>query len=123
LALAIARASKTVAPACVPAGVVYSHACGVFAYDDDAHFGLLTSTLFWWWAVMRASTMRTDLRYTPSDVFETFPQPDVTPEGASAGKALDEHRRSLMRDRWEGLTATYNRVHDPEERAAEIRAA
>jgi hypothetical protein len=27
-----------------------------------------------------------------------------------------------MCDRWEGLTATYNRVHNPEERAADIAA-
>ena len=55
-------------------------------------------------------------------MFETFPQPDLTPEVASVGKALDEHRRALMRDRWEGLTATYNRVHNPDERAADIAA-
>ena len=28
----------------------------VFAYDDDAHFGLLSSGFHWWWAVTHAST-------------------------------------------------------------------
>ena len=120
--LTITLVSRTIAPAFVPKGIVYSHALAIFAHDDEAHFGLLTSALHWWWAVTRASTMRADLRYTPSDVFETFPQPDLTPDFASAGKALDEHRRALMLDRWEGLTATYNRVHNPGERAADVTA-
>jgi hypothetical protein len=39
---------------------------------------------------------------------------------AQAGKALDEHRRAVMLERWEGLTKTYNRVHDPRERSGDI---
>jgi len=92
----------------------------VFAYDDDAHFGLLSSGFHYWWAVTRASTMRTDIRYTPTDCFETFPQPDLTEAVGKAGGALDAHRRALMLERWEGLTKTYNRVHDPDERAEDI---
>ncbi len=118
--LAIALTSKTVAPLFVPNGQVFSHALGVFAYDDDAHFGLLTSAFHYWWAITRASTMRTDVRYTPSDCFETFPQPELTEAVRRAGGALDLHRRQLMLDRWEGLTATYNRVHKPKEEAADI---
>jgi hypothetical protein len=33
---------------------------------------------------------------------------------------VDEHRSALMRDRQEGLTQTYNRVHDPDEGAEDI---
>ncbi len=118
--LAIALTSKTVVPLFVPAGSVYSHALGVFAYDDDAHLGLLSSGFHYLWAVTRASTMRTDIRYTPTDCFETFPQPELTEAVGKAGSALDAHRRALMLDRWEGLTKTYNRVHDPDERAEDI---
>ena len=64
--------------------------------------------------------MRTDVRYTPSDCFETFPQPELTEAVRRAGGALDLHRRQLMLDRWEGLTATYNRVHNPKEEAADM---
>jgi hypothetical protein len=92
----------------------------VFAYDDDAHLGLLSSGFHWWWAVTRASMMRTDVRYTPSDCFETFPQPNLPPAVGDAGGALDAHRRAVMLDRQEGLTKTYNRVHDPGEHAADI---
>jgi hypothetical protein len=113
--LVMARVSKTVAPAFVPQGMVYDIQLAVFAYDDDFHFGVLTSAFHWWWAVTRASTMRTDLRYTPTDCFETFPQPvwDAVVEAAS--KKLDEHRAALMIGNNEGLTKTYNRVHNSED--------
>lgn len=123
--LAIALTSKLVLPAFEPTDQVFSHATGVFAYDDDGHFGVLTSAFHWWWAVTYASTMRTDLRYTPSDVFETFPQPE--PQSgprwdsiAEAGKALNELRADLMIRTNLGLTKTYNRVHNPDEHDPDI---
>jgi hypothetical protein len=118
--LVITRHSKTVTPAVVASGIVYSDATTVFAYDGDASFGLLSSGFHWWWAVTHASTMRTDIRYTPSDCFETFPQPELTAYIADLGGRLDAHRRALMLARQEGLTKTYNRVHDPDERAGDI---
>ena len=107
-------------PAFVPTGIVFSHMLVVFAYDDDAHFGsaveysplLVGSSPF--------ARCGRDLRYTPSDCFETFPQPTLTPAVGKVGGELDVHRRQLMLDRWEGLTKTYNRVHDPAESAADI---
>jgi hypothetical protein len=117
--LAITRVSKTLQPVFVPTGVVYSDATVVFSYDDG-HFGLLTSTFHYWWAIARASTLRTDVRYTPTDCFETFPQPELTDAVDTISAALDVHRRQLMLNRWEGLTATYNRVHSPKEEASDI---
>jgi hypothetical protein len=104
----------------VPTGMVYSHALGVFSYDDAKRFGLLSSGFHWWWAVAHASTMRTDIRYTPTDCFETFPQPDLTEAVGMLGGMLHEHRSALMLDRQEGLTKTYNRVHDLDERSDDI---
>ena len=92
----------------------------VFAYDDAAHFGLLASGIHWWWAATNASTMRTDISYTPTDCFETFVQPTPTEEIGCLGGELHAHRTSLMLDRQEGLTKTYNRVHDPDEHADDI---
>jgi hypothetical protein len=92
--------------------MVYSHAVGVFAYDDAAHLALLSSAFHYWWAITYASTMRTDLRYTPSDVFETFPQPDMTPRLGADGDELDKFRRTLMLERQMGLTTLYGRVHN-----------
>jgi hypothetical protein len=62
--------------------------------------------------------MKDDLRYTPSDCFETFPFPEewrVLPALESAGKAYYEFRAMLMVQNNEGLTDTYNRFHDPGE--------
>lgn len=104
----------------VPAGIVISDQVVAFACEDDCHFGYLSSGFHWWWAVTHASTMRNDVRYTPSDCFETFAQPNLTPEVGRLGGALNEHRSALMLDRREGLTQTYNRVHDPDEQAEDI---
>jgi len=118
--LVITLVSKVVQPTFSPANLVFAHMVGVLTYDDVAHFGLLSSGLHWWWAVTRASTMRTDVRYTPTDCFETFPQPRLTDAVSTAGGAVDAHRSAPMLDRQEGLTKTYNRVHDPAESAADI---
>lgn len=69
--------------------------------------------IHWRWAVRHGTTLRTDTQYTPSDVFETFPQPPDSDDVAWAGKALDEHRSKLMVSRQLGLTDMYNSVHDP----------
>jgi hypothetical protein len=119
--MVIPGVSKTVLPVFVPTGAVWSHALFVFAYDDDFHFGVLTSAFHWWWTVKYASTMRADIRYTPTDVFETFPQPEYSEAVREAGQALDAHRHDLMIRRDEGLTKTYNRVHNSTETAEDIK--
>lgn len=64
--------------------------------------------------------MRTDIRYTPSDCFETFAQPELTAAVGDRGGDLDARRSALMLDRREGLTKTYNRVHDPDDPSDDI---
>jgi hypothetical protein len=115
--LAIALTSKLVQPCFVPTGQVFSHSLGIFAYDDYFHFGLLSSGFHFRWAMRFASSMRTDTRYTPSDVFETFPQPPQGDSVTAVGAKLDASRSKLMVDRGLGLTGVYNRVHDPSGRS------
>jgi hypothetical protein len=118
--IALTLVSKVVQPMFVPTGLVYSHGLAVFAYDDDAHFGVIASGVHWWWAVTRASTLETRVRYTPTDCFETFPQPFSSAEIGELGGLLNAHRSAVMLDRGEGLTKTYNRLHDPEDRSEDI---
>ncbi len=118
--MAICLVSKSVAVTFVPANHVFSHACGVFPYDDDFHFGVLSSGFHYRWACRYASSMRNDLRYTPSDVFETFPQPGFSSMVEAAGAALDSHRSDWMINADRGLTATYNQVHESSDRTPEI---
>jgi hypothetical protein len=110
--IAITLVSKVVMPVIVPTGQVYSHALGIFATDDTGMLALVSSAPHYWWAISRASTMKGDLRYTPTDVFETLPRPEITDELRELGDRLDTFRRDLMRARKAGLTATYNLVHD-----------
>jgi hypothetical protein len=68
--------------------------------------------------------MKDDLRYTPSDCFETFPLPEnweFHPALEAAGQSYYEVRAALMVRNDQGLTKTYNRFHDPEERAPAIQ--
>ena len=111
--IVITLVSKVVMPVMVSTGQVFSHALGIFATDDTGMLALLSSAPHYWWAIGRASTMKGDLRYTPSDVFETLPLPEVTTEMRNLGDRLDTFRRDLMLSRQAGLTATYNLVHHP----------
>ncbi|WP_344861604.1 type IIL restriction-modification enzyme MmeI [Amycolatopsis ultiminotia] len=108
----LTRVSKTVMPVMVPTGQVFSDAVVVFATGDTAMLALLSSAPHYWWAKSRGSSMKTDLRYTPSDVFETFPLPKLTQELRHLGDRLDTFRRDVMLARQTGLTKTYNLVFD-----------
>jgi len=114
--LAIAQVSKTLQPTFVATRQVLSHKTVVFAYDDDGHFGLLSSSMHWWWALSHTATMRTDPSYSPSDVFVTFPQPEPQDSDRwealeASGSELNDLRAALMVRTDLGLTKTYNRVH------------
>ncbi len=110
--IVITLVSKVVMPVMVPTGQVFSHMLGVFATDDAAMLALLSSGPHYWWALTRASTLETRIRYTPSDVFETLALPEMTQEMRDLGDRLDTFRRELMLARQAGLTATYNMVND-----------
>jgi hypothetical protein len=112
--LAISLVSNAVMPVRVLIGQVFSHACGVFALGGFASLAVLSSNVHSVWTIRYTSTMRTDIRYAPSDVFLTLPQPEPTLELAEVGEELDSARRELMLSRSWGLTTTYNHVHDPD---------
>jgi hypothetical protein len=110
--LVTTQVSKTQQPTFVTPGQVYDQRLVVFSYSDFFHFGVLSGAFHWHWIVTRGSTLETRPVYTPRDVFETFPQPLFRDDVAAAGKALHEHRATLMVKNDEGLTKTYNRVHN-----------
>jgi hypothetical protein len=120
----ITLVSKVVMPVIVPTGYVFSQTLGVFATDGTALLALLSSAPHYWWTVSRASSMKADLRYTPSDVFETLALPELTQEMRELGDRLDVFRRDVMLSRnggdGIGLTATYNLVNSKECNDADI---
>lgn len=112
------RVSELHSVAFAPRGWIYNEQTIVFAFDDYFHFALLQSNVHEAWVRRNASTMRTDIRYTPTDCFETFAFPQSPPEAARAeaerlGEAYHEHRRQTMLARQLGLTKTYNLFHNP----------
>lgn len=88
-----------------------------------AAFSLLQSRAHEIWTRFFGSSLKDDLRYTPSDCFETFPFPEnweINSKLEAVGKEYYEFRAALTVRNSEGLTATYNRFHNPEERDPEI---
>jgi len=107
----------------LPAGMVFANTLAVFTYGTHAAFCALQSRPHEIWARFFGSSMKDDLRYTPSDCFETFPFPEgweTHPALEAAGRAYYKFRAALMVRNDEGLTRTYNRFHDPDEGAPEI---
>lgn len=94
-----------------PSNLVY-----VFAFSDDYSMGVISSSVHRAWAIKESSTLRIDLRYTPSSAFNTFPWP--TPHDAerrSIGELSDaivERRQEICSKRDMGLTELYNQVDD-----------
>lgn len=73
------------------------------------------------WAWKYSTTLKTDLQYTPSKVYETFPQPEPTPRMDRIGEELHRFRRGVMLGRQFGLTKLYNLVHDESVSDPEVR--
>ena len=121
--LVISRVSNAFAFSFLPSRMVFSEQLVVFPLPAHAAFCVLQSRPHEIWARFFGSSMKDDLRYTPSDCFETFPFPEdweLDPALEEAGRAYYEFRGQLMLANDEGLTKTYNRFHDPDERSPEI---
>ena len=92
----------------------------VFASNDLALFQALQSRVHEVWARTFSSTLKDDMQYTPSDCFETFPLAPTVGLRSTVGEHYHRFRAALMIRNDEGLTKTYNRFHDPDERSPDI---
>ena len=116
--LANSQVSHRVQFAFLPSDMVYSHALNVYPLTGYAAFCALQSRPHEAWAHFFGSSMKDDLRYTPSDCFETFPFPKDWETRADldvVGEEYYKFRAALMVSNNEGMTKTYNRFHDPYE--------
>ncbi|WP_328222863.1 Eco57I restriction-modification methylase domain-containing protein [Streptomyces sp. NBC_00310] len=118
--IVMAQVSKVVMPVLVPTGQVFDQKLIVFASSDYALMAVLSSAPHYWWAIDRSATMKSDLSYSPSDVFDTFVRPPLNESLRFAGDRLSSFRRELMLRRNIGMTATYNLFHDPSCRDSDI---
>ena len=121
--LVISRYGQNAGLTFVPAGSVYSDSCIVFPCETHAAFCVLQSRPHEIWTRFFGSSMKDDLRYTPSDCFETFPFPNMWethPGLEAAGKSYYDFRAELLVRNDEGLTKIYNRFHDPHDDGPDI---
>ncbi|MCX5460426.1 Eco57I restriction-modification methylase domain-containing protein [Streptomyces sp. FT1] len=118
--LVVARVSRTAMATIVPTGQVLNEKIVLFASDRVDVMALLNSSIHVLWAWKYSATLKSDLQYTPSDCFETFPMPQHLSLLESPGRDLGETRTAIMRNRECGLTKLYNLVNDPRVSASDI---
>ncbi len=103
--------------------MVFANSLNVFPFQTCDYFALLQSRVHEVWARSFSSSLKDDLRYNPTDCFETFPMPEClqsqnkqpiqsTTSLDSVGMEYYDFRSKLMLMNNEGLTKTYNRFHD-----------
>lgn len=137
LRLALARARHVlVIPSLAPHLLVsrqpsdrcFDHQLLVITLADAYHLGVLQSRIHEVWARAHGSTLKTDLRYTPSTIFASFPFPPH-PDGhhdprrrprtplantvATTATKFDRLRRQLCHQNSIGLTAAHNQLARP----------
>ncbi|MBD7980964.1 Eco57I restriction-modification methylase domain-containing protein [Oerskovia merdavium] len=112
--LAVTIVSKSLMPMRVTTGQCLSNMLTIIVDSSFSTQAVLSSSSHQAWVIRYGSAMRSDPRYTPSDVFETFPRPEPTERLAEIGKTLDTERRYIMMEQDLGLTKLYNRINDPE---------
>ncbi len=121
--LAMSRVSTQFALTFLAVKTVFADTVYVFAFDQVSAFALLQSQIHELWARFFSSSMKDDLRYTPTECFETFPLPDAWGNDQrldKTGQKCFEFRSRLMMNNDQGLTAIYNRFHDMRENDQDI---
>jgi len=121
--LALSRVSPMLMLGQLHAPIVYAESMVVFPFANLGPLASLQSRPHEIWARFFSSSMKDDLRYSAADSFATFPFPLNFESNATleaAGQDYHDHRAQLMVACNEGLTKTYNRFHDPNEKSPDI---
>lgn len=89
-----------------------------FAFEDDYSFGILQSDSHWQWFVAKCSKLKSDFRYTPESVFDTFPWPQSPSVSqieavAEAGREVRRVRDGALKKIAGGLRAVYRTLELP----------
>ncbi|CAL9582303.1 hypothetical protein SUDANB106_05071 [Streptomyces sp. enrichment culture] len=111
--LVLTLVSKTLIPARVPTGQVFSNRLAVFASDSFALQAVLSSSIHVTWATLRGTTRTGDSGYAPTAVFDTFPRPISHARLSELGKELNNVREEVMLRRGLGLTDLYDMINSP----------
>jgi hypothetical protein len=114
------QATKYIAFAVLETAMVFSHSLSIIADDSFETFAVLQTSLHEVWARHYGGYNLALLRYSPTDLFETFPFPPHVAKLEQIGRSYHEHRRRVMLNRQRGLTDTYNHFHDRAEESEDI---
>ena len=121
--LVICRVGQHISIASLPGAMIFADSAIIFPLPTLAAFTTLQSRPHELWTRFFASSMKDDPRYTPSTCFETFPFPTDFETNAAlehAGRVYYDFRAALMVKTNLGLTKTYNRFHDQDNREPDI---
>lgn len=114
------QATKYIAFAKITKRVVFSNAVAVVASDSFSIFACISSNIHEIWARAFGSYNLALIRYSPSDLLETFPFPILTNRLDQIGRLYESKRYFVMSSRGIGLTDLYNNVHNQNEKSVDI---
>ena len=119
--------TKFLCPQFAPTDGVFSHSVVVFPTDDYAVYLILNCNLHDAWARETSGSIRSELRYTPTDCLYTFPFPEWNHDDPLSiiGKRLDARRSEMKLSLAIGITELMNVFHDPSQESydmAQLRA-
>jgi len=93
-------------------------ALSCFSFEDDYSFGTLQSVTHWHWFLAKCSKLKSDFRYSPESVFDTFPWPQQPTAKqieavAAAGREVRRIRAEALTKIKGGLRAVYRTLELP----------
>jgi hypothetical protein len=105
---------------------VYNHKTKLYYFYEWHQFGTLQSSIHQEWAYWRCATLGgTTFSYSTSAALETWPMPLAGSSQIHHLSAVSEryhqNRQALCVKLDEGLTKTYNRFHDREQRGGDFK--
>ena len=111
--LAVACVSNALAFCYVSPKIIYANTTVVFTSNRPSMFATLQSNIHAVFVWQHSSRLGSALRYTPTDVFETFPFPTTedSNELQDLATELDDLRRKIMIENRFGLTKLYGKMH------------
>lgn len=103
------RHSRNLCPTWVPTDAIYSESTILFPTESPELLAVLNSGIHEAWVRETSSSLGNELRYSPTDCFNTFPLPALK----RVSLAFFELRNELCQNQNCGLTALYGQYHDP----------
>jgi hypothetical protein len=102
----------------ISSAILPTNALKVFAFADDYCFGIIQSGLHANWFHAKCSNLKSDPRYTPESVFDTFPWPQAATVKqidavAAAAREVRRVRAEALRNLKGGLRALYRTLELP----------